>query len=113
MPDTVAPAKITRLPVTIRLPSQRPRISATSTSARARRLRLGPDGRFVGRAEVEVAEIRGRCEGNLIVTGSLVIFAGATVSGTTRYRQIVIEAGGGLLGQVQLLPKAPVEAARA
>ena len=67
----------------------------------------------MGRAEVEVAEIRGRCEGNLIVTGSLVIFAGATVSGTTRYRQIVIEAGGGLLGQVQLLPKAPVEAARA
>ena len=83
------------------------------TSARARRLRLGPEGRFVGRAEVEVAEIRGLCEGNLIVTGSLVIFAGATVSGTTRYQQIVIEAGGELLGQVQLLPKAPIEAARA
>jgi DNA-binding response OmpR family regulator/cytoskeletal protein CcmA (bactofilin family) len=82
-------------------------------SARAQRLRLGPEGRFVGRAEVEVAEIRGHCEGNLIVTGSLVIFAGATVSGTTRYRQIVIEAGGGLLGLVQLLPKGPAEAARA
>ncbi len=81
-------------------------------AARARRLRLGREGRFAGSAEVEFAEIHGRCEGKLIVTGRLVILAGATVSGTTRYRQIVIEAGGAILGQAQLLPEAPVEAAR-
>ena len=75
-------------------------------AARARRLRLGREGRFAGSAEVEFAEIRGRYEGKLIVTGRLVILAGATVSGTTRYRQIVIEAGGALLGQAQLLPEA-------
>jgi CheY-like chemotaxis protein/cytoskeletal protein CcmA (bactofilin family) len=79
--------------------------------ARARRLRLGREGRFVGSAVVETAEIRGHYEGDLTVADSLVIRAGGTVSGTTRYRKVVIEGGGALVGQVQLLPRDPQGAA--
>ncbi len=77
-------------------------------TARARSLRVGPDGRFVGAAEVAVAEIHGHVEGDLTVTGKLVIHPTGTVSGTTRYRQIAIEGGGRILGEVRIMSQGPV-----
>jgi len=77
-------------------------------AARAQSLRVGPDGRFFGAAEVAVAEIHGRVEGELTVTGKLVIHPTGTVSGTIRYRQIAIEGGGRILGEVRILPRGPV-----
>jgi cytoskeletal protein CcmA (bactofilin family) len=77
-------------------------------TARAQSLRVGPDGRFVGAAEVVVAEIHGRVEGDLTVTGKLVIHPTGTVSGTTRYRQIAIEGGGRILGEVRIMSQGPM-----
>ena len=77
-------------------------------TARAQSLRVGPDGRFVGAAEVAVAEIHGHVEGDLTVTGKLVIHPTGRVSGTTRYRQIAMESGGRILGEVRILSQVPV-----
>jgi cytoskeletal protein CcmA (bactofilin family) len=77
-------------------------------TARAQSLRVGPDGRFVGAAEVVVAEIHGHVDGDLTVTGKLVIHPTGTVSGTTRYRQIAIEGGGRILGEVRIMSQGPV-----
>jgi DNA-binding response OmpR family regulator/cytoskeletal protein CcmA (bactofilin family) len=78
-------------------------------TARAQSLRVGPDGRFIGAAKVVVAEIHGHVEGELIVTGKLVIHPTGTVSGNTRYREIVIEGGGRILGEVRRTSQGPVE----
>jgi cytoskeletal protein CcmA (bactofilin family) len=77
-------------------------------TARAQSLTVGPDGRFVGAAKVVVAEIHGHVEGELIVTGKLVIHPTGTVSGNTRYREIVIEGGGRILGEVRRVSQGPV-----
>ncbi len=77
-------------------------------AARAQSLRVGPDGRFVGAAEVAVAEIHGHVEGDLTVTGKLVIHPTGTVSGTTRYRQIAIVGGGRIRGEVRILSQGPM-----
>jgi DNA-binding response OmpR family regulator/cytoskeletal protein CcmA (bactofilin family) len=77
--------------------------------ARARRLRVGPEGRFVGTAEVAVAEIHGQVEGDLTVTEKLVIHPTGTTAGTTRYRQIVIESGGRILGEARILSPGSIE----
>lgn len=62
-------------------------------------------GVFIGDADVETAEIAGRFEGNLTVRKKAIIRSTATVSGTLRYNDIEIEAGGHISGDVQVLPK--------
>jgi DNA-binding response OmpR family regulator len=72
-------------------------------AAQAKSLRVGPEGRFVGSAEVAVAEIMGHVEGSLTVTGRLLIHPTGTMSGSTSYRQIEVESGGRILGKVRVL----------
>ena len=64
------------------------------TSAQARVLWVGPGGRFLGSAEVEFAEIHGDFEGDLSVSKKLAVHNAGRVSGSVRYREIVIEPGG-------------------
>ena len=73
-------------------------------TARTRQLQLAKGGRFIGSAEVEYAEIHGNYEGELTVSEKLYISPTGSVSGTTRYREIVIEAGGQIMGNTHHLP---------
>jgi cytoskeletal protein CcmA (bactofilin family) len=64
------------------------------TSARARVLWVGPGARFVGKAEVEFAEIHGHFEGDLSASKKLAVHAAGRIAGTTHSREIVVELGG-------------------
>jgi hypothetical protein len=79
-------------------------------TAVAQFLLVSEGGRFVGSAEVELAEIRGHFEGNLTATEKLVIHASGVVSGTARYQEIIIEAGGTIMGNSQSLAADPAPA---
>ncbi len=82
-------------------------------TARARHLLVAQGGRFIGSAEVDTAEIHGHFEGNLTVAKRLLIPATGSVAGTTCYQEIVIEAGGRIMGNTQRLsePAAPGDTA--
>jgi len=61
---------------------------------------IAEGGLFTGAASVESAEIRGRFEGELTVSGRLLIRAPGQVSASVKYREIEIERGGRLSGNV-------------
>lgn len=65
-------------------------------------------GIFRGSVQVDVAEIRGRFEGELTARKQLVIRAVGSVSGKIRYGKIVVHEGGDISGDV-----AAVDAVRA
>jgi cytoskeletal protein CcmA (bactofilin family) len=69
---------------------------------KSRVIEVAEIGAFKGEAEIEVAEIRGRFEGSLIVRDKLVIHGTGRVSGQVRYGKLVIEEGGQLSGEVQM-----------
>lgn len=66
----------------------------------SRVIQIAESGVFVGRVGIDVAEIRGRFEGELTAHKQLVIYASGHVSGTIRYGTISIEEGGELSGDV-------------
>lgn len=74
-------------------------------SMNSRIIEIAESGLFSGNAEIETANISGRFEGNLTVSGRLAIHSTGVVSGTIRYGEIVIEAGGQISGDVQVLGK--------
>ncbi len=80
-------------------------------TAQARKLLVAKGGTFVGNAEVAEAEVAGVVEGNLTVAKRLTIRASGSVNGTTRYKEIVIEAGGQILGTSQCLLATPASPA--
>lgn len=76
-------------------------------TAHTKILRVAEGGCFIGTAEVEFADIRGHFEGNLTATKKLVIHPSGIVSGTARYQEIIIEAGGRIAGNSQSLAELP------
>ncbi|MGF1628326.1 MAG: polymer-forming cytoskeletal protein [Kiloniellaceae bacterium] len=60
-------------------------------------------GLYDGKAVVERARIGGTFSGELTVNGLLTVEAGGRVSGTLRYRELAIEQGGRLSGDVDLV----------
>lgn len=62
---------------------------------------IAEGGLFTGSASVESAEIRGRFEGALNVSGRLLVHASGKVAAEVRYHQIEIERGGEISGQIQ------------
>ena len=62
---------------------------------------LAECGSFKGSANVVDAQISGLFEGDLIVTGRLVIYASGKVRGNISYGEIEIERGGELSGQIK------------
>ena len=64
-------------------------------------LRIAPGGLFVGTAAVANAEVIGRFEGELRVTEHIVIRATGSVAATLRCRQIEIERGGQISGDIE------------
>jgi cytoskeletal protein CcmA (bactofilin family) len=65
-----------------------------------RDIAIAEGGLFSGSAAVQSAEISGRFEGELTVSGRLLIRAPGLVSGTVEYRELEIERGGRIAGSV-------------
>lgn len=79
------------------------RVEATMDS---RVIRIAENGSFAGTVGIDVAEVRGRFEGELTARSQLVIHATGRVSGKIRYGKILIEEGGEISGDVQSLAAA-------
>jgi cytoskeletal protein CcmA (bactofilin family) len=69
----------------------------------ARLVQIAESGALHGTIGVDLAEIRGRFEGELTVRKQLTIHPGGKVSGKVRYGKIVVEDGGELSGDVATL----------
>src|SRR5260221_8953708 len=69
----------------------------------SRAIQIAEHGVFVGKAGIDVAEIRGRFEGELTARKQLVIRATGRGSGKVRYGKIAIEEGGELSGDIAAL----------
>ena len=69
---------------------------------KSRVIEIAEAGAFTGEAEIEVAQIHGRFEGQLTVRDRLVIHATGRVSGKVSYGKLVIAEGGQLSGEVQV-----------
>jgi len=67
----------------------------------SRVIQISERGAFKGSAEIDVAEIRGLFEGNLVVRQKLVIYSTGKVTGKVRYGKVVIEEGGQLSGEIE------------
>jgi cytoskeletal protein CcmA (bactofilin family) len=72
----------------------------------SRVIQIAEHGVFVGKAGIDVAEIRGHFEGELTVRKQLVIRATGHVTGKIRYGKVAIEEGGELSGDVAALAAA-------
>jgi cytoskeletal protein CcmA (bactofilin family) len=66
-------------------------------------LEITHSGFFQGSADVRIADISGRFEGDLFARDQLIVRAGGRLSGTVRYGHIIIEAGGQVTGDIQAL----------
>jgi len=79
------------------------RVEATTD---ARVMQIAETGTIVGTVSVDIAEVRGRFEGELTVRKTLVIHPTGRVTGKIRYGKLVIEEGGELTGEVGTLSAA-------
>jgi len=82
-------------------------------SMKSRDIRIAEGGVFSGKAEIDVAEVRGNFEGELTARKRLVIHATGKVTGTIRYGAMMVEEGGSISGDVATLAasNAPARAA--
>ena len=71
----------------------------------SRVIQIAEHGVFVGKAGIDIAEIRGRFEGELTARKQLVIRATGRVSGKVRYGKVSIEEGGEISGEIAALPE--------
>jgi cytoskeletal protein CcmA (bactofilin family) len=62
---------------------------------------IAESGLFKGSASIDDCEVRGRFEGELVVRRRLLIRTGGKVTGSIRYGQLEVEAGGELSGEIQ------------
>ena len=74
-------------------------------SMNSRDIRIAEGGVFSGKAEIDVAEVRGLFEGELTARKQLVIYASGRVTGKIRYGALTIEEGGVLSGEVAAIAK--------
>jgi cytoskeletal protein CcmA (bactofilin family) len=69
-------------------------------SMNSRDIRIAEGGVFSGKAEIDVAEVRGTFEGELTARKRLVVYATGRVSGTIRYGALMVEEGGTITGNM-------------
>ena len=67
----------------------------------SRLMQIAQQGAFKGSADIDIAEIHGKFDGDLTVRDKLTIFATGKVSGKVRYGKLVVEEGGQLSGDIQ------------
>jgi cytoskeletal protein CcmA (bactofilin family) len=75
-------------------------------SMNSRVIQITERGVFVGKAEIDVAEIRGSFEGELTARKQLLVRATGKLSGKIRYGKVAIEEGGELSGDVAAIAEA-------
>ena len=76
-------------------------------SMNSRVIQILEGGTFIGKVEIDVAEIRGKFEGELTVRKRLVVFSSGKVAGKIRYGKLSIEDGGEIAGDIaSLSPRA-------
>ena len=73
----------------------------------SRVIQIAENGVFNGAASIDIAEIRGRFDGELTARKQLVIHASGRVAGKIRYGNIKIEEGGEISGDVGSLGAQP------
>lgn len=73
---------------------------AVEATLKARQLIVANSGSFVGKAIVEDAEIDGRFEGTLQISGKLLVRRTGRVMGQLTYGQIEVERGGEVRGKL-------------
>ena len=66
----------------------------------SRVMQIAEQGAFKGSAEIDIAEIRGVFDGDLVVREKLVVYSTGNVSGKIRYGKVVIEEGGQISGEI-------------
>src|SRR5262245_21436284 len=66
----------------------------------SRVIQIAENGVFVGKVGIDIAEIRGRFDGELTARKQLVIRSTGRVSGKLRYGKVAIEEGGELSGDI-------------
>ena len=69
-------------------------------SMNSRDIRIAEGGVFSGKAEIDVAEVRGTFEGELTARKRLVVYATGRVNGTIRYGALMVEEGGTITGNM-------------
>ena len=78
----------------------------------SRVIQIAENGVFSGTVSIDVAEIRGRFEGELTARKQLVIYSTGKVCGQIRYGKIRIEEGGEVVGDVSTLSRGATPAIR-
>jgi cytoskeletal protein CcmA (bactofilin family) len=75
-------------------------------------LELTESGQFRGSVEIENADIAGRYDGELTVHGRLTVRGTGRISGMVKYGEIEINAGGQIIGEMQVVGDAGAAAAK-
>ena len=78
----------------------------------SRVVQIAEHGVFNGTVSIDIAEIRGRFDGELTARDQLIIHATGRVSGKIRYGKIQIEEGGEVSGDVSRLETRPMRPAQ-
>lgn len=68
-------------------------------------LQIAENGAFNGVVSVDVAEIRGRLDGELTARKQLIVHATAKVSGKIRYNRIQVAEGAEISGEIAILER--------
>jgi len=74
----------------------------------SRRLEISETGVFEGKVEIDVAEIKGRFEGELVARSRLVVRRTGQVIGRIRYAELEIERGGRVSGDIEEMEESDV-----
>ncbi|HYD32528.1 MAG TPA: polymer-forming cytoskeletal protein [Azospirillaceae bacterium] len=77
-----------------------------------RAIEITESGLFKGSVEIDEADIGGRFEGDLLVRGRLKIRSTGRIHGAIKYGELEVEAGGQMVGDVQVIQAAPVAVAK-
>ncbi len=78
----------------------------------SRVVQIAEHGVFKGTVSIDVAEIRGRFEGELTARDQLIIHATGRISGKIRYGKIKIEEGGEISGDLAKADSRPLRASQ-
>ncbi len=65
-------------------------------------LEITEAGQFRGSVEIENADIAGRYDGQLVVHGRLTVRSTGRISGTVKYGELEVNAGGQIIGEIQV-----------
>jgi cytoskeletal protein CcmA (bactofilin family) len=83
-----------------------------ATLNQSHRIEITESGNFKGQVDIDIAEIKGHFEGDLIAHERLIIRKSGRVTGNIQYGEVEIERGGVLDGNVKVIPRPEPEDAK-